>query len=490
MAHEVELKFDVEPGAAAVVRAAPALAAATAATRPLETIYFDTRDGRLRQAGFSLRVRRSGERHVQTVKRRQGKAAGLFVRQEWESEVAGLELDPNALRKTALKKLLETIPAEALVPLIRCRFRRTSWLIEHKNSRIEVVLDEGRIESGRARAPLLELELELLAGKPRRLFELAEELGKAAPLRLGVLSKAERGYALAARQLGRCARAEPVPLAPPCAEGDAFRIVAYACLRHYRLNEIALLAGRDAEALHQARIALRRFRSALSLFRTTVRGREYQKLRDEIGWLAGQFGEARDLDVMIAAEPGSSPDDLLHGRLSKARARAYDKVEAALNSERARALMLRLALWIELGPWRFRERSQRDMGSLAADQLERQWRKVRRHGARIADAKGQERHRLRLDIKRLRYSAEFLAGLHGKRPQAIRRDRFIAALKDLQDRLGELNDAEAAEKTKQKIAPGLRGSADRIHRRAMAAETVAAAHEALDRAAATAGYWG
>jgi CHAD domain-containing protein len=160
-----------------------------------------------------------------------------------------------------------------------------------------------------------------------------------------------------------------------------------------------------------------------------------------------------------------------------------------LGSERTRALMLRLALWIELGSWRFRARSGRPVGDLAAHQLERQWRKVRRSRGRIAEARGPERHRLRLDIKKLRYSAEFLAGLHDKRPKAARRDRFLEALKDLQDRLGDLNDAEAAEKSAARLTPGARGSADRIRRRAMAEEAVAAAQEALDRASATAGYW-
>ena len=67
----------------------------------------------------------------------------------------------------------------------------------------------------------------------------------------------------------------------------------------------------------------------------------------------------------------------------------------------------------------------------------------RRTGSARPDA--EERHQLRLDVKKLRYAAEFLAGLWAKKPQPAQRDRFIAALKDLQDRLGDLNDAEAAE---------------------------------------------
>ena len=486
MAHEVELKFDVEPGGAALARAAPMLAAPPATERELETIYFDTKKGALRDAGFSLRVRRSGDRFVQTVKRRRGKSAGLFVRQEWEAEVAGLAPDVKALRRTPLKALLDTIGSDALVPLIRAGVRRSAWTVERKGSRIEIVLDEGEVRSGKAKAPICELELEIQAGKPARLFELARELGAAVPLRLGVLSKSERGYALAENRLGRSARAEPVALDGAMSEGEAFRAVASGCLRHYRLNEIVLLAARDADAVHQARIALRRLRSALSLFRATVSGKEYQALREEIAWLASQLGDARDADVLLT---GLGDDEMIHARLLKRRAKAYDRIEATLRSERTRALMLRLALWIELGPWRFRARSAQPVAGLAGRQLERQWRKVRRHGARIAEAKGSERHRLRLDIKKLRYSAEFLAGLYGKRPKAPRRDRFVDALKELQDRLGELNDAEAAEKAAARLAPGARGSADRIRRRAMVEEAAAAAHEALDRATAAAGYW-
>ena len=489
MAHEVELKFDVEPGGPALARAAPILAAAPCSERALETVYFDTRDGALREAGFSLRVRRSGERFVQTVKRKRGKSAGLFVRQEWESEVPGLALERDILMKTPLKALLETFPPEKLVPLIRANVSRTSWILDHKGNRIEIVLDEGEVRSGKFRAPICELELELQSGKPRFLFDLGRELGNAVSLRLGVLSKAERGYALTEQRLGRVARAEPILVHEAMSEGEAFRTVAYSCLRQYRLNEIVLLAERDPSALHQARIALRRLRSALSLFRTTVSGKEYQELREEISWLSSQLGDARDADVLLAGESGLTEDETLHARLLRSRAKAYERVEAALRSERTRALMLRLALWIELGAWRFRERNSRPVGDLAARQLERQWRKVRRHRGRIAEAKDAERHRLRLDVKKLRYSAEFLAGLYAKRPKAVRRDRFLEALKDLQDRLGELIDAEAAEKMAAKLAPGARGSADRIRRRAQAGESVAAAQEALDRAAGAAGYW-
>jgi inorganic triphosphatase YgiF len=487
MSDEVELKFDLAPEDAPRLAACPSLEARPARTSDYDSVYFDTRDGALRRAGLSLRVRRADGRYVQTVKRKRGAAAGLFVRQEWDKHVAGLALDLAALGATPVRKLLAD--GIALAPASRSRFRRTAWLIAHRGAEIEIVLDEGVVASGRAKAPLCEIELELKSGKPRALFALAEEIGAAVPLRLGVLSKADRGFALGDGTLGAAARAEPVAVAAPIDEGDAFRTVAYSCLRHYRLNEIVLLRERDADALHQARIALRRLRSALSLFRPTVRGKDYHALRDELGWLSSQLGDARNLDVLIAGDAGLEDDELLRSRLQKARSKAYDRVEAALESERVRALMLRLALWIEAGSWRFRERAGRDIAGLATHQLERQWRKVRRHAASLAEAGADDRHRLRLDVKRLRYAAEFLAGLAAKKPAAARRDRFIAALKDLQERLGDLGDAETADAMTAKLAPGLKDSAGRIRRKAEAGEALAAAEEALARATAAAGYW-
>lgn len=488
MSHEVELKFDVADGDVAALKDCPALGTGAPRIVTAETAYFDTKDGFVRRAGYSLRVRRAGGGHIQAVKHKPAAAAGLFVRDEWEAEVPGFALDAAALARTPLGKKIEAEAAGPLGLQVRSAFRRTTWLVARKDSLIEVVLDEGKVKAGRAEAPLCELELELKSGKPRALFALAGEIGAVLPLRLGVLSKAERAYALAEKRLGAPAKAERVTLAAPIGEGAAFRLVAQSCLRHYRLNEMVLLERRDARALHQARIALRRLRAAMSLFRPTVRGKDYPALREEISWLAGQLGDARNLDVLLAGEAGLEGNADAHERLLAARARAYDKVEATLGSERARALMLNLSLWIEAGAWRFRERASRDLKGLAAEQLERQWRRVKRDGAKLGKAAPEDRHRLRLDVKKLRYAAEFLSGLSAKRPRLARRDRFIAALKMLQARLGDLNDAEAARTITARLAPGLRAGR-RLDRKAAAAEAVAAAEAALREAADAAGYW-
>ena len=476
MPNEVELKFDIDPEGAARVREAGALAAVPLEAREHDTLYFDTPDGALRGAGYSLRVRKSGERCVQTIKRKNGGSVGLFVRKEWESEVADFDIDRGALKATALKRLLAKRDTKALSPIVRTRFCRTRWIIERGATRIEVALDEGRVSSGDREAPICELEMELIEGKPGTLFRLAEEIGLGVPLRLGVLSKGDRGHALATGHLGLPAKAEKLKLSPRLDLGESFRAVANACLRHFRLNEIALLAGHDGEALHQARVALRRLRTALSLFRPVVEGKAYQSLRRELRWFAGQFGEARNLDVLVSARGDAASRDLLVRRDA-----AHAHVRAVLRSDRVRALMLRLVVWIEGGSWRYRPRAKGPVLPFAEAKLDRLWGKVERRGLRLAALDAEERHRLRIDVKKLRYSAEFLAGIHSAKPLFRRRDGFLNALRAIQDRLGELNDRRLDPATGAPMGDPQRDGLDE--------KLLKAAEQAFARASAAARYW-
>ena len=67
---EVELKLEVAPSALEKVLAHPLLREQPdgATTQTLQSTYFDTPDHRLQQAGISLRVRRIGDRRIQTIK--------------------------------------------------------------------------------------------------------------------------------------------------------------------------------------------------------------------------------------------------------------------------------------------------------------------------------------------------------------------------------------------------------------------------------------
>ena len=61
--------------------------------------------------------------------------------------------------------------------------------------------------------------------------------------------------------------AEPLALNADVRLSDAFKCAIHACIRQFRLNEALLVENRDPRALHQARVAVRRMRSAFSIFR-------------------------------------------------------------------------------------------------------------------------------------------------------------------------------------------------------------------------------
>lgn len=215
---------------------------------------------------------------------------------------------------------------------------------------------------------------------------------------------------------------------------NAFACIAAACLKHFRLNEAALGWSRDREALHQARVALRRLRSLCSISKSLFRDQRFVHLRQELKWLASELGDARNIDVMIDRE---SSEALVHC-LQKARDDAYATAEAALSSSRARALMVDACEWISIKDWRTNgpdiKQPARDFASSTLDKLARQ---VAKDGKNLVDADEEKCHAVRIAAKKLRYAAEFFEPLYKK---AKRYRRFITAISNLQEELGLLND--------------------------------------------------
>ena len=449
---EIELKLECELSDLTTLQSHPLLQEASEQDEAdLSSVYYDTADRSLRQAGLGLRVRRNGERFIQTLK---AEGEGLFDRLEWEQEIAGPEPDPVAWADTPLAKILSR--KDELQPLFTSAVTRRTYLVQQGSSRIEVALDSGRITAAADDriVPICEVELELKDGAPGDVFALAHAIAALVPLRLGVRSKSERGYALAAGTHGRVRKAEPVPLRENMNAAEAFQAVAHACLRHMRVNEEILLQGRDAHALHQVRVAIRRLRSAFSLFGDLINDSQGRHIRDEIKRLTQPLGHARNLDVFLAttlpAERERHPDEIgllgLETQLEDQRSKAYEDVGILLQSAEWRALLLDLAAWINAGPWlkdeakkrvTLREEAARDF---AARELDRRRRQVKRRGRDLDDLSPEDRHQVRIAAKKLRYGAEFFAGLYPDKKAVKRHTAFVKALAELQDHLGELND--------------------------------------------------
>lgn len=470
MKTEIELKLEMAPEALQRLRRHPLVKAhrqGRAVTRTLENTYYDTPDGTLLAHGASLRVRRVGRQRLQTVKVRNGTAGrSHFDRAEWEGPLPSEAPDAGSLTETPLPGLLGDSGLAALRPMFTTRFRRTTYRLAEAADppawEVELTLDDGTAEAGDRQMEIREAELELVKGTPGDLYRLARGLSEGEAIRLGTRTKADRGYELLGHAPPGVPKAPSPGLRKRMTAIEAVQAIGDACLDHYLGAEDVLRREHDPEAIHQMRVALRRLRSALTLFGPLTASPDGKRLKDEIKWLAGELGRARDLDVFMeevltpvrARMPETAGLESLRHHVEGLRSEAYAQAVAASGSARAGALLLDLAAWLRDGDWLTAEASHtlggRPIRELATEILERRARKVRKTGRGFKRLDAPHRHRVRIEVKKLRYALDFFGGLFKRRPvKAYRRH-----LATLQDSLGGLNDIAVAHRLLHDLTVG------------------------------------
>src|SRR4051812_20137548 len=156
----------------------------------------------------------------------------------------------------------------------------------------------------------------------------------------------------------------------------------------------------------------------------------YEVIRGELRWISGALGEARNIDVLF----DRVTDRRMTKPLRKPRERAYAAARKALASPRLRIGMIDLAEWIATGNWLSApgkaEARDRPLSAYATELLDRYRRKVKRSGKGLAALDDDERHEVRIQAKKLRYSTEFFAALFASEPRTRRRKVFLDALED------------------------------------------------------------
>lgn len=501
-APEVELKFELSDKALRKLAEHPALAL-PAQTSRLRSVYFDTPDRALRNACLGLRIRQSDGGLVQSLKSE--KRSAPLVRHEWESALETDCPDPDALARTPAARVLGS-GDRILEPVFTTIVERTRRVWARGSDRVEVSLDRGEITCGARREPIQELELELKAGDPMALFDLASLLNKRVGLPLLFQSKADRGYHLADDPGWRPEHAQAIAIAPETPAADAFRDVAHSCLGQVVNNAKLVSRYRSLESLHQMRVGLRRFRAALTAFRPFVEDGEYRTIRSETEWLAGELDEARDIDVFIQENFRCVTPEFADregfarfgAQLLHAQSEAYDRALAVLASPRFTKVILTTTRWLEIGAWaRIRDpvlKSLRERRSdeFARDQLDRLNRQVRKRGRHLARLDIEERHRLRIKAKKLRYASEFFSRTF---THAKRRTRFLKALRQLQGTLGQLHDTAMAPRLAfdlirdQSAQTGYAAGLIVASRRASAKDAERAALESFDAFNAMKPFW-
>ena len=427
-------------------------------TDHLMTSYYDTIDRRLSKRGAALRVRKKGRTFTQTVKAKALKSAAISERPEWNVELSSARLDLSALPRQARTCIGLVLPNE-LCKLFTVDVERKKAVIELARgddtnpTSVEIALDRGSVKVGRKSTDMTELEIELISGDPVAIFDLAMQLADTG-LSVNQVTKAETGYRLIDGDVN------PVPvrlakfqLDPTQSTNQAIAEIFSAGLANVLDNEAATRDGSDPEAVHQMRVSLRRMRSALSVFRRLIASERCQWARDELKWLASSLGPARDWDVfgMDILDPvdgfgvdAAAIDELRIGVEAQRKA-AYVAVRETLESPRYTRFLIGMSQFTVTERWRPIVASDSDplekpIKSVSDAILRRALRRLMGVGKRLGKMSIEQRHDVRIELKKFRYATDFLHSLYPKnqvRP-------FMKSLSRMQDQFGHLNDVAIA----------------------------------------------
>jgi triphosphatase len=456
---EVELKLEIAPEEHARFAKLEALSGSAPSRTRLTALYFDTPAHDLEKNEMAMRLRRSGRDWKQCLKAGGRGAGGLHSREEWEFDRPDPSIDLSLFAPTPLARLPRAKKLHrSLGEIFRVEVERTAWKVEiAPGTWVEVVLDRGEVTHGKSRQAISEVEIESLEGPSLAVFDVADRLVDRMALRPSGLTKAERGYRLARGERLAPVKAAPVELADDMPALEAARRSIASALTQLQGNETGVLETNEPEFVHQMRVALRRLRSALRAFRKAAGPELEAGARDELRWITQATGNARDLDVLatqtippMLEAYGQADAAGFKRRLGARRRRAREEVRADIRSERYAKLMLALSRWLAqtANAPQPQPQPQQRARELALHVLRQ------RHGKLMGAAQGvesmspQERHRVRIGVKRLRYVAEGFDSLFRKG----RMDAYLASLEKLQDDLGRANDAAVAERLLEALA--------------------------------------
>jgi len=240
-------------------------------------------------------------------------------------------------------------------------------------------------------------------------------------------------------------------LSPDTPPDRALRQIVADCQADLRKHRAVVLASRRALGIHQSRVALRRLRAALTLFRSTVAPAEARLVRAmaaEAKWLAGECAPARDLHVFLTETVEQAPAMVkrVAARLAKAH---LERARTALSGARYNSFEGQLTAFVAEAPPHAAGRLD-DFGRAV---LDKHHAKVEQRGRHLARLDRRHLHKLRIAIKKLRYAAAFLQPAFAARPFDSKAAKaYIEATVRLQGTLGTLNDRAMAAQMLDDIA--------------------------------------
>ena len=458
MAIETEIKLSLSPRAASAVAAHPLLAGSLPLRQKLLNTYYDTPDLSLQRERVAVRYRKKGGAWLLTVKCAAPSVGGLARRSEWEVAGQPGDFDFSHVDDRKLRQRLDAL-RPTLTAAFTTHFTRTAWILETPTgARIELALDRGWIEAAGRREPLCEIELELLDGTVDALFTLARELqeglGEKLALHPESASKAERGYRLFANTGPQVRRASPLGLHRDMPALAAFRAIALSCVTHLQGNEQGVRESNAPEFIHQSRVAIRRLRSAIRAWQPVLPESFVGAFDSPWRTLASALGDTRNWDVFLTETlPPLGNAFPIHSEIERLSRHALRQLASSRKSARAALQNIaysRLLLEFTAAVLALPDYPEPSLKLFAGHCLDKRAKKVARLAGGVPGPAAENRHRLRVALKRLRYALEFFEALF----PGSRFKSYHQAASRLQELLGHLNDLVFASQFVGVVLPG------------------------------------
>jgi len=442
---EREIKLHVPPGFVLPDLAVAGLSATVRDPRRTLAVYHDTEDLAIVRWGCSLR-HRDGEGW--TVKLPSEGDGESLTRAEHV-----FPADPGPATRRPPPEALDLVRAyvrgRPVAPVARLQtLRRTVELTDGLGRPALVVTDDevSVMRDRRVASRFREVEVELAPGAPEEPLEaVVARLLEAGAGPVDNVPKLRRA-------LGSVADAPAEVLVPDLGDGatvaevvrGALAASAVRLLRH----DAGVRLGDEPEDVHQARVATRRLRSDLRTFRGLLEPAWVEPLREELGWLGGALGVVRDAEVLRDRLRGREPMLTLEDRravqalvrsVEQSRERARARLLDSMRGERYDVFLDSLVDGANRPPV-LAEVGEHPATEVLRPALEGPWKHLRTAiGAIVDDPRDEALHAARIRAKRVRYAAEAVAPVFGKRARA-----FAQAAADLQEILGEHQDAVVA----------------------------------------------
>ena len=478
VALEIESKFRVHGlfRVPDLTAACPGLRVVNGGIRQLQAVYLDTADLRLARDKITLRRRTGGPDEGWHVKLPVAGAA-LGTRHEirlplesppeqhGEPEQHGLTVPPQ------LSHLVVAYTRfEPLVPVAALHTERSVQLVLDGADRVLAEVTDDRVnvldvDSGRVVAMFREVELERGSDRgldpeetDQALLLVSDALLAAGAVAGGFASKVARALGPLAAQPGDVAESEPA--SPESTAGAALTAHLRRHVKALRTQDLRVRLDAP-DSIHQMRVAARRLRSGLKVFRSLVDPEWADQLRDELGWIAAVLGEVRDREVLLARleaeldelpKLGVDPEPAraaVRADLVTGLATARVQVLAELDTDRYRAMID--ALVDGANRPRTNESAEQPANSALTPLVRKAWRTLARDVALLEmDGHDDEWHEARIVAKRLRYAVDACVPVFGDSARDL-----AEAGSQVTELLGEHQDAAIAAETVQRIALAL-----------------------------------